>query len=152
MIASLTTLILCGTLAQGGKSAAYDAGYLCVPAYAIDEDVRGPVKRYVPQAGDIYMSTDRSRIIQAGHRLAISGQPNHSGLVILLEDGKPAILEAGPFNGLKVEIVDFFNDMKKHEERTETTWIRQRNTPANSTTVRCSVTSTRHPLIAVRRS
>jgi hypothetical protein len=128
MMTTLASLVLCGALAQGSPKS-HDAGYLCASAYAIDNEVRGPIKPYVPQAGDIYMSTDRSRIIQAGHRMALSGQPNHSGLVILLEGGKPAILEAGPFNGLKVEIVDLYGDLKKHEERTETTWIRQRKTP-----------------------
>src|SRR4051812_2785330 len=99
MIASLATLVVCGVLGQGDKTTPYDAGYLCAPAYAIDDEYRAPIMPYVPQAGDIYMSKDRSFIIQAGHRLALSGQPNHSGLVILRADGKPAILEAGPFNG-----------------------------------------------------
>jgi hypothetical protein len=125
----VASLIVCGLLASPDKGNSYDPGYLCQSAYALDEEIRLPVKRYVPQAGDIYMSTDRSRIIQAGHRLAFSGQPNHSGLVIALPDGKPAILEAGPFNGLKVEIVDLSQDLRKHEERTEKVWIRARRTP-----------------------
>lgn len=130
MIATLASVVMCGLLAGGGdKASSYEAGYLCQPAYAIDDVVRGPVTRYVPQAGDIYMSTDRSWIINAGHRVALSGQPNHSGIVIIRPDGKPAILEGGPFNSLRVEIVDLHYDFVKHEERTEKVWIRQRKTP-----------------------
>jgi len=125
---SLASILLCGMLGAE-PSERYDAGYLCTPEYAIDDIVRGPVKRYVPQPGDIYMSTDRSWIINAGHRLALSGQPNHSGIVIAMPDGKPAILEAGPFNGLKVEIVDLHYDLGHHEERGEKCWIRARKTP-----------------------
>lgn len=129
MNAALASIVLCSLLAAGEKKGTYDAGYLCAPAYAIDDEVRGPVHRYVPQPGDIYMSTDRHWIINAGHRLALSGQPNHSGIVIAMPDGTPAILEGGPFNGLKVEIVDLHYDLSHHEERTEKCWIRARKTP-----------------------
>jgi hypothetical protein len=129
MFATIATFVVAGALAASEKEQPYDSGYLCQPAYAIDEEIRGPVKKYVPQPGDIYMSTDKHWIINAGHRLALSGQPNHSGLVICLPDGKPAILEGGPFNSLKVEIVDLKYDFDKHAERTEKVWIRARKTP-----------------------
>lgn len=129
MSAALTPILLCGLLACGQKGNTYEAGYLCEPAYIMDDQIRGPLKRYVPQPGDIYLSTDRSLIINAGHRLAFSGQPNHSGIVIARADGKPGILEGGPFNGLKVEVVDLHYDLSHHEERTEKCWIRTRKTP-----------------------
>ena len=127
MNATLVSVVLFGLLAGGGSTC--ETGYLCQPAYVIDNAIRGPVHRYVPQPGDIYMSTDRSWIINVGHRLAFSGQPNHSGIVIALPDGRPAILEGGPFNGLKVEIVGLYYDLSHHEERTEKSWIRSRKTP-----------------------
>jgi hypothetical protein len=129
MIATLASLMICGVLGGGDKKSTYEAGYLCQPAYAIDDHIRGPVKRYVPQPGDIYMSTDRSWIINAGHKLAGSGQPNHSGIVICKADGTPAILEGGPFNSLRIEIVDLAYDLVTHQERTEKVWIRQRKVP-----------------------
>jgi hypothetical protein len=129
MIATVASFIVCGMLAGSDTGNSHFAGYLCQAAYALDDEMRLPAKRYVPQPGDIYMSTDRSPIIQAGHRLALSGQPNHSGLVIAQPDGRPAILEAGPFNGLKVEIVDLSHDLRTHAERTEKVWIRARRTP-----------------------
>jgi hypothetical protein len=129
MNAAFAPLLLCGFLTCGQNGNVYQAGYLCEPAYVMDDAVRGPLRKYVPQPGDIYLSTDRSWIINAGHRLAFSGQPNHSGIVIALPDGKPAILEGGPFNGLKVEIVDLHYDLSHHEERTEKCWIRARKNP-----------------------
>jgi len=129
MIATMASLLVCGLLAGAGTENPYDTGYLCRSVYALDDEIRLPVKRYVPQAGDIYLSTDRSPIIQAGHRLAFSGQPNHSGIIIIMPSGRPAVLEAGPFNGLKVEIVDLKHDFNTHDERTEKVWIRARKTP-----------------------
>jgi hypothetical protein len=129
MTASMASLVFCGLVLGQAKTKPYEPGFVCQPAYEIDEVVRGPMKAYVPQPGDIFLSTDRSRVIQAGHRLALSGQPNHSGIVITRPDGRPAILEGGPFNGLRVEIVDLRYDMQTHEERGEKVWIRQRKTP-----------------------
>src|SRR5436305_24260 len=60
MIPSLASIVLCGLLTGGEKEKTYQAGYLCEPAYAIDEWMRAPLKCYVPQPGDIYMSTDKS--------------------------------------------------------------------------------------------
>lgn len=129
MHSTLAAAIVCGLFVSGPAARPPQAGYLCSPAYELDDGVRGPVRPYVPQPGDVYLSTDRSAIIRAGHRLALSGEPNHSGLVVVLPDGKAAILEGGPFNGLKVEIVDLSYCLKHHEERGEKCWIRVRKTP-----------------------
>jgi len=128
MQATFAVALLC-SLSNSGPPQCRAAGYLCGPAFALDNEVRGPLQPYVPQCGDIYLSTDRSWIIRAGHRLALSGQPNHSGIVVVLPCGKSAILEAGPFNGLKVELIDLNYDLSHHEERGEMCWIRARKTP-----------------------
>jgi hypothetical protein len=129
MNAALASIALCSFLTIGQKDNTYNAGFLCQAAYALDDEIRGPVKRYVPQPGDIYLSTDRSWIINVGHRIAWSGQPNHSGIVIAMPDGNPAILEGGPFNGIKVEILDLFDDLNFHDKRDEKCWIRARKNP-----------------------
>jgi hypothetical protein len=129
MTAGMISVVCCGLLLGQTKAEPYDSGVLCQPAYEIDDIVRGPMKCYVPQAGDIYMSTDRNFFINAGHRLAWSGQPNHSGIVFIKSDGTPAVLEGGPFNGLKVEIVDLQYDFHTHQDRGEKVWIRARKTP-----------------------
>ncbi len=131
-------IILSVAIVSGGASSSQNGnGMLCQPAYCLDEVVREPFKRFHPQPGDIYLATDRSRIIQAGHRLALSGAPHHSGIVIALEDGRPAILEAGPFNGLRIEILDLSYDLGKHEQRGEKVWIRQRRTPLTAEQSEC---------------
>jgi hypothetical protein len=113
---------------------AHDGGdgggtYLWQPAYALDDAFRGPPRPYIPQPGDIYLATDRSKIIQLGHTLATSGAPHHSGIVVARPDGHCAIMEAGPFNTLHIEIVDLEYDLRKHEERGEKVWIRRRCVP-----------------------
>src|SRR5262245_51290275 len=119
MITWMATVAFCGLLGIEDKRGGFETGYLCQSAYVLDDEVRGPVKRYVPQSGDIFLSTDRSLIINAGHRIALSGQPNHSGIVVVMPNGRPAILEGGPFNGLKIEIIDLLYDLAGHEQRTE---------------------------------
>jgi hypothetical protein len=103
--------------------------FLYQPAYSIDEELRGPAEPYLPRPGDIYLATDQCKIIQAGHCLATSGAPHHSGIVIVGPDGGMAILESGPFNTLHVAIVDFQHDLEKHEQRGEKIWIRRRRSP-----------------------
>jgi hypothetical protein len=133
-----TVIVMSLAILTGGVSPPpCPQGVLCQPAYCIDENVREPFTPYRPQPGDIYLATDRSRIIQAGHRLALSGAPHHSGIVIALPDGRPAILEAGPFNGLRIEILEVAYDLGKHEERGEKVWIRQRRTPLTAEQSEC---------------
>jgi hypothetical protein len=120
---------LCGGLLLGATPRAGAGSFLYQPACAIDEELRGPAAAYSPQPGDIYLSTDNALIAIGGHRLAFSGPPHHSGIVFARPDGTMAILEAGPFNGLWVETIDFAYDLGEHERRGEKVWIRRRNTP-----------------------
>jgi hypothetical protein len=129
VLASLASLVVCSLLCGAGADNNRGRSFLYQPAYALDEELRGPAEPYVPKAGDIYLATDQSKIIQVGHSLATSGAPHHSGIVIVGTDGRMAILESGPFNTLHVAIVDFQHDMEKHEERGEKIWIRHRRTP-----------------------
>src|SRR5260370_29872380 len=73
MIATMASLLVCGLVAGVDTKIPYDTGYLCHSAYALDDEIRLPVKRYVPQTGDIYIATDRSPVLQPRHRLAFSG-------------------------------------------------------------------------------
>jgi hypothetical protein len=92
----------------------------------------GPVEPYLPQPGDIYLATDRSRIIQAGHCLATSGAPHHSGIVVAQADGRMAILQAGPFNSLRVAVGDLQPTLEEHQRRHEKVWIRRRRLPLSA--------------------
>jgi hypothetical protein len=54
---------------------------------------------------------------------------HHSGIVFARPDGSLAILEAGPYNTLRVRALDVLPHLRGHEERGEKAWIRQRRVP-----------------------
>jgi hypothetical protein len=132
---TLLTSGLLAALANPGVRA--DDTCLCQPSYEMDAELRGPVAAYAAQPGDIYMSTDNLFWAEAGHRLAISGPPHHSGIVIARSDGRLAMLEAGPFNGIRVETVDLDYCLQEHERRGEKVWIRRRRTPLTAEQSAC---------------
>jgi hypothetical protein len=125
----LLLLLVGGSALSGADHQVCAQTFLYQPAYAIDDVLRGPAEVYEPQPGDIYMSTDHLFVAQAGHRLALSGPPHHSGIVFARPDGSMAMLEAGPFNGIWVETLDLDYVLRKHEEYDEKVWIRRRRTP-----------------------
>jgi hypothetical protein len=112
-----------------GQTASAEA-FLYPPSFDIDSQPAGRPEPYCPQAGDIFLCTDRIIIFQMGHRLAGSGAPHHSGIVVALAEGKMGILEAGPHNSLTVRLVpDLAAHVKSYEAVGERVWIRQRLTP-----------------------
>src|SRR5271170_5397737 len=72
--------------------------FLYQPAFCLDHELRLPACPYLPQPGDIYMTTDQWWIAKWGHKLARSGAPHHSGVVVALPNGRLALLEGGPFH------------------------------------------------------
>lgn len=123
----LCPLLLTGTLA-GQADGGGEASYLCQPAYALDAELRGPLRLYVPQAGDIILSTDHNRFWAVAHNLAGTGHPHHSGIVFMLPDGRPAVLESGPHDTLHVEVLKLLPNLRAYEQEGPL-WVRQRNTP-----------------------
>jgi hypothetical protein len=128
MVAGLFPVVLVAGLLGGGEDID-GLGYLYQPAYCLDKLLRTPAEPYAAQPGDIFLATDRSFWAMAGHRLAGSGGPHHSGIVIARPDGHLAILEAGPYNSIVVEIVDLLDHLSTHEKRGEKVYIRRRKTP-----------------------
>jgi hypothetical protein len=136
MIAAFMACIcLVGTPADSPCTAPY--GYLYQPAFAIDETRRLPAEPYAPQPGDIFMATDNDWLQIVGHRAAWSGPPHHSGLVIARQDGRFAILEAGPHNGFKVEWIDVIDHLRSYESKNELVWIRRRSVPLTAEQSSC---------------
>jgi hypothetical protein len=104
--------------------------FLYSPSFDIDGKPAGNPEPYRPQAGDIFLCTDRIIIFQLGHWLAGSGAPHHSGIVVALTEGKMGLLEAGPHNSLTVRLMpDLAAHLKSYEAVGERVWIRQRLTP-----------------------
>jgi hypothetical protein len=103
--------------------------YLCQPAYSLDKLLRGPTEPYVPRPGDIFLATDHERWACVGHWCAGGAGVHHSGIMFQRSDGRMALIEAGPFNSIKVETMDPFEHMHEHVQAGDCVWIRRRCTP-----------------------
>ena len=104
-------------------------GVLYQPAYAIDDELRGLPRPYCPQPGDVFLATDQSFWMRAGHWLAGGKGVHHSGILFRRSDGRMGLIESGPFNKTEVEIMDPFTHMNNHIEAGDRVWIRQRCVP-----------------------
>jgi len=124
---SLLAASLCFCCAELPK--AKEVGYIYQPAFAIDEELRGPIRPYQPQAGDMFMSTDTMRIIQWGHKMAGANAPHHSGIILCKDDGSYWTLEAGPHNSLTVKALDLGYSLSSYEDRGNKVWVRRRSVP-----------------------
>jgi hypothetical protein len=108
--------------------AAAPASYLYQPSFSLDYELREPARPYAPQAGDIFLSTDRLFLALVGHKVALSGAPQHSGIVVALPDGRMALLESGPHNTLRVRVLILEPHLASYAHR-ERVWIRRRKVP-----------------------
>jgi hypothetical protein len=124
----LSILLVCSA---GGDASATPRGgsYLCQAAFAVDNSVRVPTEPYTPQPGDIFLATDQALWARVGHWLAGARGLHHSGIIFLRSNGEPGLLEAGPFNSLKVEILDPCTHMHDHVAAGDQVWIRRRRLP-----------------------
>jgi hypothetical protein len=104
-------------------------GYLCQPAFCIDDVARGPTTPYFPQPGDLLFRTDHTVFWTVTHDWAGAGHPHHSGFVIARPDGRLASLEAGPYDTLHLRINDLPPHFDKYTELGEPIWVRRRKTP-----------------------
>jgi hypothetical protein len=104
-------------------------GYLYQATFCLDHTLRGPVRPFVPQPGDIYLSTENAwTFARIGHRAVGSGAPQHSGILFALPDGQMALLEAGPQNTQTIRVLDLIPQLTMYNSY-ERVWIRQRSVP-----------------------
>jgi hypothetical protein len=116
-------------LALPGRPAPVPSGsYLWQPSYELDFRLRGPTRPYVPQPGDIVLSTDGSLFWLTMHNLAGTSHPTHSMIVFAFPDGRPGILEAGPHDTLKVRTLEALPHLWSYEKEGRV-WVRQRTKP-----------------------
>jgi hypothetical protein len=106
-----------------------EAGFICRPAYSVDDQLRGPLGPYHPQPGDMVFVTDRRVFWHISIALALSGHPHHVGIVVAQADGRLAILEAGAHYVRAVELKDVVADFHQFEQENSPIWIRRRKTP-----------------------
>jgi hypothetical protein len=128
MLSLLCPLVCAGcVLAAPGDREPADS-YLCPPCYSLDETIRGPLRTYQFQPGDLVLPTDHTIFWSVTHDLAGAFQPHHSGIVIARPDGSLGVLEAGPHDTLHIRILDPIPSMKEYE-REGPVWVRHRATP-----------------------
>ncbi len=97
--------------AAGGLLPCADAptpcgSHLWQPAFCVDDVLRGATEPYLPQPGDIFLASDQELWSKVGHWWVGSQGLQHSGIVFDRSDGAIALLQAGPFNSLKIEVLD----------------------------------------------
>jgi hypothetical protein len=122
-------ILLVGTVSPRIALEPETIGYLYQPAFEERGELRGPIRPYHPQPGDIFLSTDRMRIAVIGHKLAGGQGIHHSGLIVLRPDGTPATLEAGPHHVRWVRVLDIPDNLGRYLDEGNSVWIRQRKTP-----------------------
>jgi hypothetical protein len=114
-----------------GLGTVQSVGFAYQPNYSLNEEICGPARPYYPQPGDIVLPTDHNMFWTVGHNLALAGHPHHSGIVITLPDGRPAMLEAGPHDTARCEVLVLMTNLKCYEQKGPV-WIRRRSTPLTS--------------------
>jgi hypothetical protein len=125
----LVTLLGVAALAGGEELPGTGASYLYRPSFCLDYELRGPAGPYLPQPGDIFLSTDRRVYAKVAHRVAGTAAPHHSGIVIARSDGRVAILEGGPHNVRYCAIVDNPVTHLRSYAVNERVWVRRRRVP-----------------------
>ncbi len=125
--------LLCFTLAAVGADPACELpcteiSYLYQPAFCMDYELREPAVPYAPQAGDIFICTGCEMWAKVGHWAAGTGAPQHSGIIFLRPDGRPALLEGGPNNTLHCRTLEVIPQLEGYAKK-ERVWIRRRRVP-----------------------
>jgi hypothetical protein len=106
-----------------------EGSYLYRPAYSLDDVWRAPAEPYVPRPGDIFLATDQALWARAGHWVAGGAGVHHSGIVFARSDGRMGLIEAGPFNAVRVEVMDPIGHMRDHIRAGDKVWVRRRRVP-----------------------
>jgi hypothetical protein len=125
----LVPSLLAQARVTGSSQAPAIGSYLCQPAYSRDWETRGPVESYVPQPGDIFLATDQRLWFRWGHLIAGANGVHHSGIVFARPNGELGLIEAGPFNKTKVEVMSPYTHMSAHNAVGDRVWIRRRRCP-----------------------
>jgi hypothetical protein len=132
-LAGLLTCTACWwcSLAAGPERLPDTTGsYLWTFALGADGKPEPHVEIYHPQAGDIVLFDQHSRIWDGGLKFCGSGPPDHSGVVVLLPNGEPVIMEVAADDGLLAGLpVALFDTLARLQHYEGTVWIRQLKKP-----------------------
>lgn len=103
--------------------------YLAQPAYCLKDVIHLPLREYVPQPGDLFLSTDQALWSRFGHALAGGPGLHHSGTIFALPDGGLGLLEAGPYNTPTIQVLDPWKHMNDHVMMGDQVYVRRRKVP-----------------------
>jgi hypothetical protein len=95
----LAALAAIACLGGGPVAESHPESYLATLVQAPDGRLATQSGPYVPQEGDLVLYDEQSPTWRALYRMVGSDCPDHSGIVVKLPDGRPALLEAGPDDG-----------------------------------------------------
>jgi hypothetical protein len=101
-------------------------GYLYQPAYDLTAIPRDPVVCYDPKPGDILLFSDTDRFWSLMYRIAWTGRPGHTGIVVRMLDGCLGVLEAGYNDTTWTRITPLEYRINEFHG---TVWVRQREIP-----------------------
>jgi hypothetical protein len=122
-------------LSFGAEPATPSFGYLYQPAFELKANPRGPLRPYVPKAGDIILESDDRLGMTIGHNLAKTTKPHHSLIVFQRADGGFSIVQAGGNEeqlnkvGLNDVYLNLLNEEAKTGRKEKKLFVRQRKTP-----------------------
>ena len=102
------------------------AGYLYQPTYDLQLVAREPIRVYEPKPGDILLMSNTTPFWTTLYRLALTGRPGHSGIVVTMPDGKLGVLEAGFNDTTRTRITPLEYRLAQYPG---SIWIRQRIVP-----------------------
>lgn len=120
--------LCCCAVAVGGSppESSPSFGYLWQPAFAVDSIRRTPCTSYEPQPGDLVLMNAGEKLWKQSYRLALSGPPTHSAVVVRTPDGEFALLEGGIGLKLTVEITPLAERLPQYYGDL---YVRRRKTP-----------------------
>ncbi len=144
---------LCLGLLLGNEDGS-EIGYLYPPSFDAEAEPAGPLVPYHPQPGDIFLSMKPAWRAKLTYRMAWTGPPHHSGIVVALPVGGMGVLEAGPGTSIRVAISEPLGDFLPHIHEGGRVWIRRRRTPLtpdqSSQLTRFALAQTGKPFALVR--
>ena len=99
-----------------GVEAVAPGGYLSRPVFDLDAPAVA-ASVYDPRPGDIFLASENALWARVGHWAVGGGGVHHSGIVFRRSDGRLGLIEAGPFNSVRVEVMDPTEHMREHVQR-----------------------------------
>jgi len=101
-------------------------GYLYQPAIDLRPLPRFPAEVYSPQPGDVILLSDPTPFWTSLYRIALTGKPGHSAVVVRMADGRLGAFEAGYNDTIWMRVTPLEYRLNQYRG---TLWVRQRLAP-----------------------